>query len=199
MYDYVDQILQELILRIYMLFRKYRTLPFDELNVFGDVKTLYEQLIEANKAAFMRIALYYYAQEAQRPMSTVSEDDIEEWLIMFLSMPSAVMKYAYDAETVRKRDRLVEAMTATSGSSAEIDKAMRYWTQMAGWFAIDVADEAILRGRKAAGVTLVEWHAEHDNRTCGTCWALDKKIFPLMEVPVKPHPNCRCWTTVVTV
>ena len=107
------------------------------------------------------------------------------------------MKYSYDAEATRKRDRLVEALIGTRGDPQEMDKARNYWTQQTGWFGVEVVDGAVKEARRAKGVKLVRWCSEHDDKTCGECLALDGMVFTLDELPTKPHPNCRCWTEVV--
>ena len=186
-YDYLDYVLRYTARRILAVFQKYRKMRFDELNVVGNIKKLYEELEQINLKAFKDIANYYFQSEPHG-------DGV--WLYMWLEdllrTPSKTIKYAYDAETVRKRDRLVEALIASNGSKPEFDKAMKYWTQMTGWFGIEVADEALRRARLMDGVTHVIWVSEHDSRVCGTCEDLDGRVYPIEEVPVKPHPGCRC-------
>ena len=190
MYKYLDEVLKKLIRQTHRLFQQYRAMPFDELNQTMRTYQLYEELEALNYSAFLDIAEYYYAMIAGHERVFT-----EERLREILRTPSAVIHYAYDSEVIRKRDRLVEAIIATSGSVEEIEKAMRYWTQMTGWFGVEVADKAIEQGMADTGVQLVMWHSEHDERTCLYCSKLDGKIFHLSAVPAKPHPGCRCWLT----
>lgn len=189
MYDYLDLIVTLTVRQIYRLFQEYRRLKFDELNVIGEVQELYRQLEAVNQAAYEQIAEYYYRQEATG--DTALKD---LWLAGVLRTPSAVMKYSYESEVVRKRDRLMEALAATGGAVAEYDKAMRYWVQMFGWFAVEVADAAIAQARADSGIDLVMWVSEHDSRVCDHCWSLNGQVFHSKTVPPKPHPNCRCYT-----
>lgn len=189
MYDYLDRVLKKLVLQIYRTFRRYRKLSFDELNVMGEVQDLYRELEALNQEAYQELAAYYYKQEAKADFST-----IDVWLAGILRTPSQVMKYSYDSEIVRKRDRLLEALIATKGSALEFDKAMRYWTQMTGWFAVEVADAATAQAREDTDVDWVVWFSEKDSKTCSHCWKLNGQVFPARAVPPKPHPNCRCWT-----
>lgn len=192
MYEQLDKILKKLVAQIYYLSRNYRRMKLDEMNVVGEINKLYRELEELSRAAFEEIAEYYYrAENGKRHI------DWQEWLDEFLRTPSPVLKYSFGSEAVRKRDRLVEALIATTGSVAEFDKAMSYWAQMSGWEALEVADEAILEAREENGVELVAWRSEHDNKVCNHCWELNGKIFSLDDLPPKPHPNCRCWTEVV--
>lgn len=190
MYDYLDEVLKKLIRQIYTLFQQYRAMPFDELNQTTRTYQLYEELEALNFSAFLDIAEYYYAMYAGAEM-VFTEAQLRE----ILRIPSQVMRYAYDAEVIRKRDRLVEAIIATSGSVEEIEKAMRYWTQMTGWFGVEVADAAVKQGMVDTGIQFVLWHSEHDDRTCLYCSKMDGKIFHVSAIPKKPHPGCRCWIT----
>lgn len=189
MYKYLDRVLKQLVLQIYRTFQRYRKLRFDELNVVSDVQELYQELETLNQEAYRKIATYYYRQEAHTGMTLA-----DAWLLGVLRTPSRVMKYSYDSEIIRKRDRLMEALIATNGSAPEYDKAMRYWTQMTGWFAIEVADAAVAQAREDTDVELVVWFSEDDGRECSHCRKLHGKVFPARAVPPKPHPNCRCWT-----
>ena len=76
--------------------------------------------------------------------------------------------------------------------NAEIDKAIRYWSQQCGQYAIDFTDLALMQAFEDAGVEEVEWVTEKDERVCSTCGPMDGKIFPIDDTPAKPHPNCRC-------
>jgi len=193
MYEYLDRVLKKLVREIYRLFQDFRELPFDELNIVPSANSLYEKLKDANFRAYMEIALHYYREEAGK-LGSYTKKQLEE----VLRTPSRVMKYSYDAEVVRKRDRLVEALVATEGAVAEIDKAMRYWTQMVGWFAVEVADAAVAQAREDNEVDLVIWRSEHDEKVCSVCHHLDGKVFDSDAVPPKPHPGCRCWTERAT-
>jgi SPP1 gp7 family putative phage head morphogenesis protein len=189
MYDYLDRVLKKVVLQIYRLFKKYRKLSYDELNVTGEVQELYRELEAINQTAFQQIAAYYYKQE-----SKVKNVLQSEWLAKVLRTPSQVMKYSYDSEVVRKRDRLMEALIATGGLVTEYDTAMRYWTQMTGWFAVEVADAATTQAREDSGIETVMWVSEHDNKVCDRCWKLNGQVFHAQAVPPKPHPRCRCYT-----
>lgn len=189
MYKYLDQQLKQIVREIYKLFQDYRAMPFDELNVVPNVQELYRKLEDANRRIYKKIAQHYYDLEPHG-----AEVLLELWLSDVLSTPSRVMKYSYDSEAVRKRDRLMEALIATNGSVVEYDTAMRYWTQMTGWFAVEVADAALEQARMDDGVSFVMWVSEHDLKTCDYCSGLDGSVYPANAVPPKPHPNCRCYT-----
>lgn len=192
MYDYLDEVLKRVVVQIYNAFSSFRRLRFDELHVVSQVQDLYIELERINIDAFLLMANYYYRAE-----SKTTETLDQFWLDGVLSTPSEVMKYAYSSEITRKRDRLLEALIATKGSVAEIDRAMRYWTQMTGWFAVEVADQAVAQAREDIGIDEVMWCSEHDDKVCDHCWKLNGQVFHADAVPPKPHPNCRCWTVDV--
>jgi len=180
------------VVEIYNLFQEYRAMSFDELNIVSSVQQLYRELEEINLRAYREIANHYYNSE---PHGDESLHDL--WLEGVLSSPSPVMKYSYDSEVVRKRDRLMEALIATKGSVLEYDTAMRNWTQMTGWFAVEVADAALQQARIDDGLEFVMWVSERDDKVCSRCKKLDGNVYPTQTVPPKPHPNCRCYTVRV--
>lgn len=191
MYEYLDKIIKQLVIRIYHAFQEFKATDFDELNVVIIAAELYQRLMQINREAYLLLMRYYLMLEAQEG-EDYGDEMFDLWLDDLLRTPSAVMKYSYESESIRKRDRLVEALIGTNGSVQEIDKAMRYWTQQTGWFALEVADEALKRGRVLRGVRYVKWVSENDTRVCTDCMAMNGKIFPIQNVPPKPHPNCRC-------
>ena len=59
-------------------------------------------------------------------------------------------------------------------------------------YAQDVADTMETEVYKAASIPRVMWVTERDNRVCEECRERDGKIYPLDNVPPKPHYHCRC-------
>lgn len=198
MYEYVDEVLKKLVRALQLLFRQYRQMKFDELNVLEKTSELYQRAESLNWEAFFSIFRFYYWREyGDEKVEMPSDGVVEAWLADVLHTPSQVMKYAYDSEITRKRDRLIESLNATHGNPQEIDKALRYWVQMAGWFAVEVADAAVKQAREDMSIDLVMWLSERDGHVCKDCSALDGQIFHMRGLPPKPHPNCRCYTVVV--
>lgn len=55
-----------------------------------------------------------------------------------------------------------------------------------------VYNQSTLDKYRQAGITEVQVIETDDARTCEECRKLNKKIFPINEVPLLPlHPNCR--------
>ena len=169
----MDRVLAYTVKRIYETFRTYRKMDFDELNILGQTRDLYRQLDSINRQSYQDIAKWYYESEPHG-----DELFMYMWLDGFLDEPSETIRYSYNKETARKRERLTEALIASKGDKKEYDKSMRYWTQQTGWFAIEIADEAIKRARIDDGVKRVMWVSEHDNRVCGMCDILDARLIP---------------------
>lgn len=198
-YDYADRILIALVKSIRRRFKRLRTIQIDELNIIPiSVSELYDDLEELNRKAFENIAKHYYGT------------GFDMWLEKFLDTPNETIKYAYTTETLRKRARLEEALIAVERQhtqtaahikqgtpTQEIERAMKAWVQMSGWFAVEVTDEAVKTLWKQNSVKRVRWRIADEPNVCGICIGLDGQIFALDKVPPKPHPNCRCYLEVV--
>ena len=175
----------------------------------------YEMAMEA-----FLLALYLCGISGKKAQKTADDIITLAWVDAILGEVSPVMKYRFDTETERKAQRLAEALigadaavpavepeetgkqTGVSGGGgrkptglgpgAEIDKAMRDWSRMVGQEAIEITDAAVMEAYEAANVPKGMWLTERDQRVCSDCHQLDGKVFPLSEVPTKPHWNCRC-------
>lgn len=178
---------------------------FDELNVFRHFEELYRNLGRDSEEAFR--ALYrsrYQEMYMYLKQSWPDEDELDELVEIYLSNlltePHPLTHYAFDSETLRKRDRAVEAVnseTAKNDKEFEFERAMRYWSQQNGFYLDIVSDDAALEAMKNCGVKKVRWMAEPDDKTCKTCDSLHGKVFDIDRVPEKPHINCRCWLVPV--
>ncbi len=166
---------------------------FDQLNVLEVTRTLYQDLARDNQQVFLELAQERY-QEAE-PRGTEPPD--LAWLLALLAAYNAVMKYQYSNEWERKRDRTAEAINSSTAKVTEFRRGLAYWSQMTGWFADEVTDQATLKAYRDSGVKRVKWNAVLDGRECETCKERDGKIYPIRSIPSKPHPGCRCWYSPV--
>ena len=162
---------------------------FDELNVLEVTRTLYQDLQADNQSVFLELAQERY-QEAE-PHGEEPPD--LAWLLALLAAYNAVTKYQYSNEWERKRDRTAEAINSTTAKVTEFRRGLMYWSQMTGWFADEVTDQATLKAYQDSGVKKVEWHTVLDGRECETCKERDGKAYYIRSLPPKPHPGCRCW------
>lgn len=178
---------------------------FDELNVLQSVKTMYRNLDGDNRKAFHRLFIDRYAEVYQsvKHEKPPEEDELEEiaelFLARMLGKPDPVTRYAYDAEVPRKQDRCAESVIAANGATAkqeELNKSIRFWSQMTGQYADNISDGANERALKDAGIKYVKWHTQEDERVCSTCGRRDGKLYPIGRVPDAPHWRCRCYVSV---
>lgn len=177
---------------------------FDELNVIGLTKALYEALDNSARELLDMLFVERYEEVEDWVGGNSDEDEIDDLAEMhmaqLLETPNAVTKYSYNSEVLRKRDRLSESVNAvkhTAEKRDEIEKAMRLWGQMVAQYADETADDATVLAFRNAGVKQVVWHSQEDQRVCRECNELDGKVFDIDALPDKPHWRCRCWITPV--
>lgn len=168
-------------------------MDFDELNVLGICRELYDLLNTDNFKAFMELAIKKYL--ASQPHGNEVPDD--GWLLDYLEEYDPVTKYVYRNEVERKRDRLAEAVNASTAKMTEFNRGMGYWVQMTAHYADDISDAATIKAFMDAGVKEVQWNSQRDGKVCLECLERDKKIYPIKKVPPKPHWGCRCYLTAV--
>lgn len=188
MYRKLDKILTKYVEQIFRLFQSYRVLPFDELNLLKDMREMWDRLDKITKKGLYDIGVEYFNREPHGDGFWGYAD-----LYLMLRTPSPVLKYSYDKEFARKKERFEEALIATHGSKEEFERMLREYVRFFGWEAIEVADGALAKARENDGVLKVRWRSEHDSKVCGECRLLDGKVFRITSVPDKPHPGCRCW------
>ena len=166
---------------------------FDELNVLEVTRTLYQDLARDNQEVFLELA-----QERYQEVEPHGEEPPDlAWLLVLLAAYNAVMKYQYSNEWGRKRDRTAEAINSSTAKVTEFRRGLAYWSQMTGWFADEVTDQATLKAYQDSGVKRVKWNTVLDGRECETCKERDGKIYYIRSLPPKPHPGCRCWYSPV--
>ena len=176
---------------------------FDELSVLKSLKDLYRLLDRDNRKELKDLFIMrYYEMERYIGREDTDEDAVidlaEAYLAGLLREPDPITRYAYDAEVSRKRDRSTEAVIAAPGVSAkkmEMDKALRFWSQMTQQYVDTVSDGAAQTAMREAGVKRGMWHTQEDEKVCADCYRLNKKIFLITKIPVKPHWRCRCWVS----
>ena len=175
----------------------------------------YEMAMEA-----FLLALYLCGIDGKKAQKMADDLITLAWVDTILGEVSPVTKYRFDTETERKAQRLAEALigadtavpagepekggkqTGVSGGGGrkptglgpgvEIDKAMRDWSRQVGQESIEITDAAVMEAYEEAGVARGMWVTERDQRVCSDCHQLDGKVFPLADIPTKPHWNCRC-------
>lgn len=181
---------------------------FDELNVIKQTDSLYDRLDENNRRRFKELFVARYLEivrELQKGSKLKeSEDSVDELAEMYiaglLGEPNAVTKYVYDAEVLRKRDRAKEAILSVptkAQKQLEIEKHVRYFQQMTGWYTDFASQGAEIQALEDSGVEKVERHEHNDKKTCEVCLDADGEIYPIDKIPEIPHLRCRRWFTPV--
>jgi len=214
-YRHSDKALKRLYRLAEALFQRMAvsTAKWDELNVIGQVRSVYDDVERQAEDAYQKIAQSAY-KDAQKALLLIFPEG-KQW---FHSLPGMIFvaalldeydgktQYVYRRELERKRDRLVESLMAVNHGSPEIfnSQATReslrrglglFEGQMRN-MADTVTDAARVRAFDDAGVKTVRWVTQEDEKVCKVCRERNGVKFPLYGVPAK-HPNCRCYLVPV--
>lgn len=180
-------------------FTKLKGTRFEGLSVIRTVLNVYTAAKRTAAKRYYEVAFEAYLLglamcdvEPKKAQKMAENAITDEWIEQILTEPDFMTLYRFDTETERKAYRLAEALEVAQNREKEIDKALKLWSQQLGQYAINVTDYAILDAFLDAGVKKVMWVSEKDQRVCGDCYSMDKKVYSIDEIPLKPHPGCRC-------
>ncbi len=188
MYELTDIVIENIRKELIRDFSKLKSLlSYDELNVMSATKAVYSKIDLYVRQMFLQLMQAVYKKVTKRtcPYNYA-------WLESFLLEYDEVSKYVYANEFERKRDRLAEALIASTKKNEEIDAALRYLSFMLTAYAVRVTDQVVLTAYRDMGINAVRWKAEKDNKTCTICKHRNGHIYDIEQVPPKPHLNCRC-------
>ena len=188
MYELTDIVIENIRKELIRDFSKLKSLlSYDELNVMSATKAVYSKIDLYVRQMFLQLMQAVYKKVTKRtcPYNYA-------WLESFLLEYDEVSKYVYANEFERKRDRLAEALIASSKKNEEIDAALRYLSFMLTAYAVRVTDQVVLTAYRDMGIDAVRWKAEKDNKTCTICKHRNGHIYDIEQIPPKPHLNCRC-------
>lgn len=187
-YKHMDEILEKLKKHIKKTFSKFQaTMKFDEVNLVKSTKNLYQELEELNEEAYLEIANMVYKEVYPKGKGLS-----RKWLLLLLVSYNPTMKYVYAHEVDRKCARLYEALLSTKRKK-ELITAFNLWYRQTSWFGIDVTDQAVIQAFTDKGVKKLKWNTQNDGGVCEECRSRNGKIYPIDKLPVKQHPNCRCY------
>lgn len=190
MYNYTDSVIKVMRKKLIQLFNNFNLSSYDELHVINAAKALYAEADVAVRKCLLTIARIAYIENG----SNNNYDFIDYYLISeWLSEYNPVSKYSYVNEVDRKCSRFYESLLASTNKAEAVATALRYFSNMATWYAIDVTDKAVLKAYKDEGVEKVVWITTKDERTCQKCSKHDGKVYSINKIPPKPHINCRCY------
>lgn len=198
-YDAADKAIRAMNRQNLKEFNKLKLAKWDELNVVRMVSKTYDDSVRMAKRRYYEIAFEAFivamleAKVRNAEATRKAEDTItNDWILDMLEEVDPVTLYAFLPETERKKQRLIEALAVAQNRNAEIDKALRYWTQQISQYADNSVFRARLESFRRAGIEQVIWVTQEDDRVCEDCEPLDGQIFDVDNVPDPPHYGCRC-------
>lgn len=204
MYEYADKRLKAILQSQRELFNRFnRGAKFDNLNDLSNrTKVLYKNIETIVEREFVKIAKKQYEE-------TYPEGDSSfittAWIVSnVLKEYNGVTKYVYTRESDRKRARFYEMLVSTTNGKeidrnikSEINSIIKKSNQlmelMNKQYAIIVVDKANIKALKDRGFSYGKWQSEDDNKTCNECYSMNNNVYPISDIPSKPHYGCRCW------
>ena len=191
MYEFTDKEMKKLTVKMVRAFSKLKRksiLQFDEVNSLRkSVNDCYKECYHFVIETYLSVAKHYYKECG-------GDDTVLTALFVegFLGGYDPVTRYIFKTETDRKRARLFEALVA-SKDVKEVDKGLRLFHNQVKQWADEITDEARMKAFADTGIEKVRWKTEEDSRVCKECGELNNKVFPIGNVPDKPHIGCRCY------
>lgn len=159
-------------------------------------KKMFAKMMREDDEFFLSL-LAFLKENKGLDISTYNIDEFKESY-------NSTMKYVYNNEKERKRDRYAELLIATALStgvaseklnSADMMKYQkrdaRYWNLMLEEIAVDLERDVYIHNWEEDGSEFVLWGAVGDEKTCAECEANDGLVFPIDDIPER-HPGCRC-------
>lgn len=159
----------------------------DSLNVVKTASALYDRIAAETKRVFAKIAKHKYRE--------ICDEDfiVDMWLSGFLGESNPLTGYVWANDIDRKRQYFTESILSGENIETAAKKALRYWYGAQKQYADLVTDAAAVEAFDAENVQFVEWCTAEDEKVCYVCNGRDGMIYPLRNVPKKPHYNCRCY------
>lgn len=169
---------------------------FDELNVIPVSHEIYDKVYELVKREATRLSDTVYRKNRRTEEPTGF--DPAAWVLLLVLAYNPVTKYIFDNEIERKRARFAESVIASDTPAEEVALAKRLLAGMNAQFLDDLTHETMIQAFKDNGTKRVRWVTSPDDRRCKRCASLHGKIYPIEDIPTKPHIHCRCWVEEVT-
>ena len=205
-YELTDILIALLLNQLRKEVNRLDVMGFDQLNaprLTNLTTAMIERLLKANKKAFLKIAKEASEEAADDVtaigiIATPVKTD-EKYVDGVLGEYNPVTGYLYYPEADRKRTRLAEALITAVivGSRADYHKELKkfanLWHTQTLQYGETTVDKARVDTFKKNGIKYVRWVSEKDNRVCEVCKERDGKIYPINNIPTKPHYRCRCW------
>lgn len=175
------------------LFR--RVTAFDELNVIQVSHEIYDEALKVTEQEATRLVKAVY--DSYNESGSLPVSDAQELVLALMLAYNPVTKYIYKNELDRKRSRFVEGVIASDAPAEEVELAKRLLIGLNKQFADDVTFDALVKAYADDGVKRVRWITAVDDRRCKKCKSMHHKIYPIDNIPPKPHLHCRCFVEKV--
>lgn len=115
------------------------------------------------------------------------------WVLDFLGLSNPLTGYIFLNDIDRKRQYFTEDIMSGANPDKAVKKALRYIYGSTRQFADLLTDAAAVQAFMDTQTQFVEWVTYHDSRVCPTCDERDGVIYPINNIPTKPHYGCRCY------
>lgn len=194
-YEETDKIIAYLKKRALRRFRQAKSdlLFIDELETLKYARDMYAEMTDETARAYLLLARRIYREFNPNSKKTISMKWIQERLRDY----DPVTMYVFLYESERKAARFGEAVIASGDKARQITIEMRYWVNMVSQYADEITDEAAIKAYKDMGIKRVRWVTENDEKVCHDCHDRHNVIYPIDNIPPKPHWRCRCWLVPV--
>jgi SPP1 gp7 family putative phage head morphogenesis protein len=189
MYQKTDKVIAYLAKQYAKLFR--RVTSFDELNIIDVSHEIFDEAVILTEREVTRLVKLVY--DSKREGGEISSEDALSLVLTLMLAYNPVTKYIYKNEMERKRSRFAEGVIASETPKEEVALAQRLMIATNKQFAEDATFEAAILAYKDNGVRKVRWVTAEDDRRCKECKARHGKIYPIDNIPPKPHRYCRCY------
>lgn len=164
---------------------------FDELNVIQVSHEIYDEvlrIIEKEATRLVKVVYDSYSESAE-----IASEEAGAFVLLLLLAYNPVTKYVFKNELDRKRSRFAEGVIASDTPREEVELAKRLLVKMNKQFLDDVTFDTVVKAYKDDGVKRVRWITAVDDRRCAECKSRHHKIYPIDNIPPKPHWHCRCY------
>lgn len=192
-YKITDKTIAYLNKQYVKLFRKVTS--FDELNVIEVSHEIYDEAVKVTEQEVTRLVKTVYDRTAETRVMDSSEAYAFVLALMLAYNP--VTKYIYRNELERKRSRFAEGVISSDTPREEVEVAKRLLVAVNKQFADDATFDAVVQAYADEGVEEVRWVTSIDDRRCHECKSRHGKIYPIDDIPSKPHIHCRCYVEKV--
>ena len=189
MYQKTDKVIAYLSKQYAKLFK--RLTSFDELNVINVSHEIFDEAVILTEQEVTRLVKTVY--DSKREGGEISSADALSLVLTLMLAYNPVTKYIYRNEMERKRSRFAEGVIASNRPNEEVALATRLMITTNKQFAEDATFAAIVQAYKDDGVERVRWVTAEDDKRCVECKSRHGKIYPINNIPPKPHRFCRCY------